>query len=59
MAEMNPKDGFFSMGEHTYKVPMALFKKNRDRLVQALKVRFSPLLNSIELLIILTIYISA
>ena len=37
MAEANPKDGFFSMGDHTYRVPMALFKKNRDRLIQALK----------------------
>jgi len=27
MAERNPNNGFFSMGDKTHKVPMALFAK--------------------------------
>jgi Xaa-Pro dipeptidase len=33
----NPHDGYFSMGDHTYDVPLALFAKNRQRLSQELK----------------------
>ena len=36
MLEVNPKDGFYSMGNKTLRVPMALFAKNRSRLVEAL-----------------------
>ena len=37
MATVNPDGKFFSMGNNTLKVPMALFAKNRLRLVDALK----------------------
>jgi len=33
----NPKDGFYSMGPNTHKVPMALFAENRTRLAGALR----------------------
>ncbi len=33
----NPRDGFFSMGDGTHRVPMALFALNRRRLVDALR----------------------
>ena len=36
-ANPNPSDGFFWMGNKTHKVPMALFAKNRTRLVEGLK----------------------
>ncbi len=29
MAEANPHDGFFSMGQNTANIPMQLFAKNR------------------------------
>ena len=50
-ANPNPSDGFFWMGNQTHKVPMALFTKNRSRLVEGLK-RCSnlPAGNSIVLL---------
>ncbi len=35
--EINPRDGFFSMGPHTHKVPMEMFSINRKRLLEALK----------------------
>ena len=37
MATVNPDGEFFSMGNNTLKVPLALFAKNRSRLVDALK----------------------
>ena len=33
----NPKDGYFSMGLDTHKVPMALFAQNRQRLAASLR----------------------
>jgi hypothetical protein len=33
----NPSNGFFSISEKSLKVPMALFKQNRDRLVSELR----------------------
>ena len=50
MALQNPKDGFFSMGEHTHKVPMALFQENRQRLCAALKAEKSLPSKSVVLL---------
>ena len=32
MAEQNPRQGFFSMGNETLSVPMALFAENRSLL---------------------------
>ncbi len=46
----NPRDGYFSMGEHTYRVPMALFAKNRQRLVEALKASSATPSNAVVLL---------
>lgn len=37
LLEKNPRDGYFSMGDHTYKVPMALFAENRSRLAAELR----------------------
>ena len=37
LAVKNPRDGYYSMGDHTYKVPMALFAENRARLAAALR----------------------
>ncbi|XP_023340154.1 xaa-Pro dipeptidase [Eurytemora carolleeae] len=36
MAEANPRNGFFSMGQKTLAVPMELFAENRRRLVASL-----------------------
>ena len=46
----NPRDGFFSMGEHTLSVPLALFAKNRQRLSEALKADKAAPKNSVVLL---------
>lgn len=48
MAVKNPSNGFFYMGEGTLKVPMTLFKENRERLSAALRESGSK--NSIVLL---------
>jgi len=37
MAEANPTNGYFSMGLETLKVPMELFKENRQRLCDRLR----------------------
>ena len=50
MSEANPRDGYFSMGNNTLKVPMALFAKNRSRLVKELKAHPDLPKNSIVLL---------
>ena len=49
-ANPNPSNGYFWMGNQTHKVPMALFAKNRSRLVEALKNRKDLPENSIVLL---------
>ena len=46
----NPRDGFFSMGEHTLSVPLALFAKNRQRLAEALRADKAAPKNSVVLL---------
>ena len=46
----NPRDGFFSMGDHTLSVPLALFAKNRQRLSEALKADKAAPANSVVLL---------
>ena len=46
----NPRDGFFSMGEHTLSVPLALFAKNRQRLSEALRADKAAPANSVVLL---------
>jgi len=33
----NPRDGYFTMGDHTCRVPMALFAENRKRLAATLR----------------------
>jgi len=48
MAIQNPSAGYFSMGEKSLRVPMALFKKNRQRLCEAL--RSSEIKNSVVVL---------
>ena len=30
----NPRDGYFSMGDHTLSIPLALFAKNRHGLIR-------------------------
>ncbi|XP_059087149.1 xaa-Pro dipeptidase-like [Tigriopus californicus] len=50
MAEPNPKDGYFSMGPNTLKVPMALFARNRQRLAEALRSHAKTPDNSVVLL---------
>ena len=37
MTEANPENGYYQMGSHTLKIPMALFAQNRRRLVDELK----------------------
>ena len=46
----NPRDGYFSMGDHTLSVPLALFAKNRQRLAEALKADKAAPANSVVLL---------
>jgi len=46
----NPRDGYFSMGDHTLSVPLALFAKNRQRLAEALKTDKAAPANSVVLL---------
>ena len=46
----NPRDGYFSMGDHTLRVPLALFAKNRQRLSDALKADKAAPANSVVLL---------
>ena len=46
----NPRDGYFSMGDHTLRVPLALFAKNRQRLSEALKGDKAAPANSVVLL---------
>ena len=46
----NPRDGYFSMGEHTLSVPLALFAKNRQRLAEALRADQAAPANSVVLL---------
>jgi len=48
MAIQNPSAGYFLMGEKSLRVPMALFKKNRQRLCEAL--RSSGIKNSVVVL---------
>ena len=50
MAEMNPSNGYFWMGNKTLKVPMALFAKNRNRLSESLRNDSKTPANSIVLL---------
>ena len=33
----NPRDGYYTMGDHTCRVPMALFAENRKRLAATLR----------------------
>jgi Xaa-Pro dipeptidase len=49
-AVSNPSNGYYWMGNKTLKVPMALFAKNRSRLVEALKKNFKTPPNSLVLL---------
>ena len=50
MATSNPNNGYYWMGGNTMKVPMALFAKNRARLVEALRNNSATPKNSIVLL---------
>jgi len=43
MAEANPRNGYFSMGLETLKVPMELFNENRRRLCERLRSKSSLL----------------
>jgi hypothetical protein len=49
-AVSNPSNGYYWMGNKTLKVPMALFAKNRSRLVEALKKNSKTPANSLVLL---------
>ena len=48
--EVNPKDGYYSLGLNTYKVPMKLFLENRQRLAAALRKILPQPTNSVVLL---------
>ena len=48
--EVNPKNGYYSLGLQTCKVPMSLFDKNRKRLAAALKDNVGTPANSVVLL---------
>jgi len=50
MAEANPKNGIFWMGNDTLKVPMSLFAQNRSRLAEALRKNSKTPSNAIVLL---------
>ena len=50
MPEANPKNGYFSMGPNTLKVPLALFAENRKRLVNTLKQEADLPANSVVVL---------
>ena len=48
--EVNPKDGYYSLGLQTCKVPMKLFDENRRRLAAALRNNSSTPSNAVVLL---------
>ena len=48
--EINPKDGYFSLGLNTCKVPMKLFDENRQRLAKALRENPDTPQNAVVLL---------
>ena len=48
--EVNPKDGYFSLGLNTLKVPMKLFDENRQRLANALRANPGTPANSVVIL---------
>ena len=48
--EVNPKDGYYSLGLNTLKVPMTLFDENRQRLANALRSNPGTPSNSVVLL---------
>ena len=48
--EVNPKDGYFSLGLNTLKVPMKLFDENRQRLANALRANPGTPANAVVLL---------
>ncbi len=50
MATPNPNNGYYWMGNNTMKVPMALFAKNRARMLEALRKNKKTPKNSIVLL---------
>ena len=48
--EINPKDGYYSLGLNTCKVPMKLFDENRQRLAKALRENPNTPQNAVVLL---------
>ena len=48
--EVNPKDGYYSLGLNTLKVPMTLFDENRQRLANALRTNPGTPANAVVLL---------
>ena len=48
--EVNPKDGYYSLGLNTLKVPMTLFDENRQRLANALRSNPGTPSNAVVLL---------
>ena len=50
MTEVNPKDGYFSMGQNTLLVPMTLFQVNRKRIVECLQAHSNIPAGSVILL---------
>ena len=48
--EVNPNQGYYSLGQQTCKVPMILFEENRKRLADALRNNSSTPQNSVVLL---------
>ena len=45
MAEANPRDGYFSMGLNTLKVPVQLFAENRKKICEYEKLKKTPSLS--------------
>ena len=45
MAEANPRDGYFSMGLNTLKVPVQLFIENRKKICEYEKLKKTPSLS--------------
>ena len=48
--EVNPNNGYYSLGLQTCKVPMSLFDKNRKRLAAALRENANTPSNAVVLL---------